>query len=70
MLTEGWSSLFPIELTLFQKAFQGSVAMIGSPTIDTSGHASVTRRILKLDELITTRVLLDDIAQFEDITQQ
>jgi len=57
------------ELTLFQKRIQGSVYGSCSPTIDILEQLQLYKEgILKLDELITTRYSLDDIAQgYEDM---
>ena len=57
------------ELTLFQKRIQGSVYGSCAPTIDILEQLQLYKEgILKLDELITTRYSLDDIAQgYEDM---
>jgi S-(hydroxymethyl)glutathione dehydrogenase/alcohol dehydrogenase len=57
------------ELTLYQKRFQGSLFGACSPTADIPRQLELYRSgKLKLDELITTRYTLDQVAQgYEDM---
>jgi S-(hydroxymethyl)glutathione dehydrogenase/alcohol dehydrogenase len=57
------------ELTLYQKRIQGSLFGEGRPTVEIPRMIEMYKRgSLKLDELITTRYKLDDIAQgYEDM---
>jgi S-(hydroxymethyl)glutathione dehydrogenase/alcohol dehydrogenase len=57
------------ELVLFQKRLQGSLFGAGAPTADIPAQLELYRRgALKLDELITTRYSLDEVAKgFDDM---
>jgi S-(hydroxymethyl)glutathione dehydrogenase/alcohol dehydrogenase len=59
----------PSELTLYQKRIQGSLFGACSPTADIPRQLELYRSgKLKLDELITTRYTLDQVAQgYEDM---
>jgi Zn-dependent alcohol dehydrogenase len=55
------------ELTLYQKRLQGSLFGASSPTADIPAQLEMYRRgTLKLDELITTRYTLDQVAEGYD----
>ncbi|MEN3301487.1 MAG: hypothetical protein V7633_3545 [Pseudonocardia sp.] len=57
------------ELVLFQKRLQGSLFGASAPTADIPAQLELYRRgALKLDELITTRYTLDEVAKgFDDM---
>lgn len=57
------------ELVLFQKRLQGSLFGASAPTADIPAQLELYRRgILKLDELVTRRYTLDEVAQgFDDM---
>ena len=57
------------ELTLFQKRLQGSLFGASAPTADIPAQLELYRQgALKLDELITTRYTLDEVATgFDDM---
>ena len=56
-----------LELTVFQKRLQGSLFGASSPTVDIPWLIDLySRGMLKLDELITTRYRLDQVAQAYD----
>jgi len=58
-----------MELVLFQKRLQGSLFGASAPSADIPAQLELYRRgALKLDELVTTRYTLDQVAEgFEDM---
>jgi S-(hydroxymethyl)glutathione dehydrogenase/alcohol dehydrogenase len=58
-----------MELTLYQKRLQGSLFGASAPTADIPAQLELYRQgALKLDELITTRYTLDEVAEgFDDM---